>query len=403
MYLLKVDEIIDNIKKLKTFEDVSYYTAHLREPLWRLFVGKWKGTPYYLRELCLETEKILHQSEITTEEILSSLANSDDNSSYFYVCHNILASNNGLDLNESEIIDILSFGKSIPEEVVIDADKLSCAIVAYTLDSNCFNKWDFNLICPREKFNYEINDYKLTKINEIQFCPDGLIYDNKYYLYNRFIKRNKLDFFDKMPATFKILSDNIILNNADFYLRLDERLAVPLGEADISDKLTFEKFRGLQFCFNNTRLEKVKNIVVHGDLETFDKLLMVIKKDYDKELEEEFWHIELEELPYMENKLQDTVCVTFIHGKYYPKQKVFRHMDFIKNQYPYDDYCKKYLDNTTNEPIKIDFYTTKECHYKIWCVENINISEEVWYKLSSVSLGPRYKRLFDEIMKDTLL
>src|SRR5699024_8102689 len=301
-----------------------------------------------------------------------------------------------------EIADILSFERKLPTNVIIDTEKICFAIVAYTLDTNPFNKWDFSKICPREKFQYEITDYKLTKVTGIEFCPNGLIYDNKYYLYSIFINRIKMDYFDKMLAIFKVLSDNILIREADFYLRLDERLAIPLPEANISDKLVSEKFRGLQFNFNNTRLEKVKNIVVHGDLKTFDKLLMVIKKDYDKDIGEEFWHIELEELPYLENKISDIVYVTFIHGKYYPNQKVFKHMDFIKNQYNYTDYCEKYQD-TTNSDIKIDFYTTKECHYKICYVEKIEIRKEAWYKVSCVSLGPIYRKLFDEIMESTLL
>ncbi|MGG3798675.1 hypothetical protein [Metabacillus fastidiosus] len=239
----------------------------------------------------------------------------------------------------------------------------------------------------------------MTKVKDIEFCPEGFIYDKKYYLYNIFIDRKKLEYFDRMPAIFKLLSDNIPLNKADFYIQLDERLSVPLSEANISDRLLSEKFRGLQFNFNNTRLENIKNIIVHGNLETFDKLLMVIKKDYDQVLNEEFWHIELEELPYMENKSRDSVCVTFIHGKYYPNPKVFRHIDFIKNQYKYDDYCKKYQD-MSNDDIKIDFYTTKECHYKIWCVENTEISEDIWYKISMISLGTMYKKLFDEILEN---
>ncbi|USK76211.1 hypothetical protein [Peribacillus frigoritolerans] len=394
-----VEKVVNKIKNLGTFEDLSYYTLHLGVPLWRIFGGQWKGIPYYLLTICEEVEEILHQSDITTEDILLYLANSDQ---YFFVCRNLLAANKGKSLNESEILDILSFQTRLPQEVMINRESLVCAIVSYTLDTNRFNNWDFRLIGPREKFQYEITDYKLTRLKEFELCPEGLIYDDKNYLYNRFINREKLGNFDTMPAVFKVLSDNIPLDKADFYLRLDERLSVPLINAQISYKQFSEKFRGLEFNFSGTQLEKIKNIVVHGNLETFDKLLMVIKKDYDTELNEEFWHVELEELPYMENKFQDTVCVTFIHGKYYPNLKVFKHMDFIKNQYPYDQYCKKYQDMSNND-IKIDFYTTKECHYKIWCVENIDISEETWYKVANLSLGPIYKKLFDEIIENTHL
>lgn len=399
MDFAKVEQAIDKITKLDIFEDLSYYTYHLGVPLWRLFTH-WNGIPYYLQKICNQTEEILIESELTIEEILLYLANSKKDMSYFFVSNNLLLTNTGVKLDPPAAHDIVTFEKRLPQEVIIDKQKISCAIVAYTLDTNRFNKWDIRLICPRERFQYEITDYKLTNVKGIEFCPEGFIYDNKYYLYNIFINRKKLNNFDRMPAVFKVLSDTIPLNEADFYLRLDERLSTPLLEADISDRVLAEMFRGVQFNFNSTRLDKFKNIIVHGDLETFDKLLMVIKKDYDTFLEEEFWHIELEELPYVEDKEMNTVCVSFIHGKYYPNQKMFRHMDFIKNQYDYENYCEKYKD-FSNGDIKIDFYTTKECHYKIWCVENIEISEEAWYKASSISLAPVYRKLFDEIMENT--
>lgn len=396
----KVEGLLDKIRQLDIFEDLSYYTIHLELPLWRLFTH-WNGIPYYLQKICDETDKILAESEVTIEEILLYLANSDKDMSYFFVCNNLLLTNTGIKINESVACDILTFETRLPQEVIIEKQKILCAIVTYTLDTNRFNKWDFRQICPKEKFNYEITDYKLTNVKGIEFRPEGFIYDNKYYLYNIFIDKKKLNNFDRMPGVFKLLSDSLPLNDADFYLRLDERLSVPLSKADITDRVLAERFRGIQFHFNNTRLDKIKNLIVHGDIETFDKLLMVIKKDYDTVLDEEFWHIELEELPYVENKVADTVCVTFIHGKYYPNKKVFKHMDFIKNQYDYQHYCEKYND-MSNGDIKIDFYTTKECHYKIWCVENIDISEETWYKVSNISLGPVFRKLFDEIMENTL-
>ncbi|MDR7239151.1 hypothetical protein [Neobacillus drentensis] len=400
MNLSKVETLISKIKEIDIYEDLSYYTFHLGLPLWRLFTH-WNGIPFYLRKICEETDRILMQSEATIEEILLYLANSTKDMSYFYVCNTLLLTNTGIKLNEIDSMNILTSEKRLPQEVVIDRDKILVAIVGFTLDTNRFMNWDFRTICPRECFQYEITDYKLTKVSGVEFCPQGFIYDNKYYLYNIFINRNKLNNFDRMPAVFKVLSDNIRLNEADFYLRLDERLSIPLSEADVTDRVLAEKFRGIQFNLNNTRLDKIKNIIVHGDIETFDKLLMVIKKDYDTVLDEEFWHIELEELPYVENKVRDTVCVTFIHGKYYPNQKVFTHMDFIKNQYEYQHYCEKYND-LSNGDIKIDFYTTKECHYKIWCVENIDISEETWYKAANISLGPVFRKLYNEIMENTL-
>lgn len=398
----KVEFVIDKIKSLSMFENLSYYTIHLEVPLWRLFGGQWGGVPFYLKAICYEVKEILKDNSITLEEILLYLATSEKDVSYFFVSHNLLMTNTGVKLSETEIMDIFSFHKRVPQNVNIDEEKISCAIVAYILDTNRFNSWDLKLLCTREKFSYEITDYKLTKMKNVQFCPNGFIFDDKYYLYSIFIERKKLEYSDEMPAVFKIISEDILPSGADLYMRLDERLAISRSVADITNILVSEKFRGLQFKFSNTQLEKCKNILVHGNIYTLDKLLMVIKKDFDDRLNEHFWHIELEELPFVEEKNLKNVCVTFIHGKYYPHSKVFKHIDFIKNQYEYLEYCEKYMDLTNND-IKIDYYTTKECHYKIWCVENVDISEENWYKLSRISLGETYQKLLDEILENTQL
>ncbi len=101
----------------------------------------------------------------------------------------------------------------------------------------------------------------------------------------------------------------------------------------------------------------MKNIIFHYDPETFNKLLRVIKKDYD--IKEELWHVKLEQLPYIDrSKYRKTVCTTFLHEKYYSNRQIFRHIDFIKNQYPFEKYCDKKEDRS-NQDIQIDYYTTK--------------------------------------------
>lgn len=289
----------------------------------------------------------------------------------------------------------------LPDNIIIDENILSCAVVSFVLDTNKYNDWDFESIVSNERFTYSINDYKLTKVSGIDFRQNGFIYDDKYYLYNIFIDRKTIENYNKMLAIFRLINDNVDLSKADLYLRLDERLAFPLEEVTISQSFCFEKFRGFSFQYADTKLEKIKNIIVHYDPNTFNNLLMVIKKDFDKILNCEFWHVELETLPYIDitSKVKN-ICATFIHGKYYPNQHVFKHVDYIKNQYPFEKYCLKQKDRS-NENIQIDYYTTKNCHYKVWCIENIDISEENWYKLASISLPEQYRNLLDEILEKT--
>ncbi|HEY8804094.1 MAG TPA: hypothetical protein VIM42_03125 [Clostridium sp.] len=395
-----MDELIEKIKSLSIYCNTSYYTHHLELALWRHFSGsKWNGIPYYLKAICEETKCLIKESPLIQEDILKYIANSQDNSSYFYVSQCILLYGISVKLNDLERYSIASGTMNLPQNIVIDEDILSCAVACFVLDGNRYNEWDIEIIVLNEQFAYSFTDYKLTKVTDVDFRQSGFIYNDNYYLYNIFINRKPIEICDKMPAVFQIISDNIDLERGDLYLRLDERLAVPLTEADITHRLVFEKFRGLSFGFANTKLEQIKNIIVNYDPETLNKLLMVIKKDYDSILNEEFWHIELEQLPYIDRgKHSKNVCTTFIHGKYYPALQTFKHIDFIKNQYPFDKYCDKQNDSSKQD-IQIDYYTTKECHYKIWCIENIDISEETWYKLTSVSLSEQYRKLFNEILE----
>nr|WP_243449149.1 hypothetical protein [Clostridium butyricum] len=395
-----MNDLIEKIKALDDYGQACYYICHLKSPLWRYFSGmKWNGIPFYIERLCIKAKTLINQSNLSQEEILKFIAN--NNPCYFFVAQSILVYGISGNLNECERYDIISNKMHLPDNIIIDENILSCAVVGFVLDTNKYNDWDFESIVSNEQFAYSINDYKLTKVSDLDFRQNGFIYDDKYYLYNIFIDRKTIENNDKMPAIFRLINDTVDLSKADLYLRLDERLAFPLEDVTISQSFCFEKFRGFSFKYADTKLEKIKNIIVHYDPNTFNKLLMVIKKDFDKILNCEFWHVELESLPYIDitSKVKN-ICTTFIHGKYYPNQNVFKHIDYIKNQYPFEKYCLKQEDRS-NENIQIDYYTTKNCHYKVWCIENIDISEENWYKLASISLPEQYRNLLDEILEKT--
>lgn len=110
----------------------------------------------------------------------------------------------------------------------------------------------------------------------------------------------------------------------------------------------------------------------------------------------DFWHIEIETLPYYENRMCP-VITTFLHGMYYPQNEIFTHIDYTKNQYSADEYQQKYADSIDGMPI--DHYTScRDWHYKIWCIENGEFSKETWYKLMIVSLPRIYQNLLNEIL-----
>lgn len=279
--------------------------------------------------------------------------------------------------------------------IQVEAEFLFLIISGFILDTFGKKYIDINDMLLGEQFAYETNQYGLTPVPGVEFRADSFIFDGKAYLYNLLTNKSKIGFFDGMPGFAKIITENV--DSGDILLRLDERLAVPADQIISYSTLNFEKFRGPQFHFADTDFTKAKTIIVHIDSKTCDKLLMVIKKDYDDTRKKAFLHIEIETLPYCPTGEANSPCITtFLHGMYYPEDDVFTHIDYTKNQYIYSDYEQKYAD--ANPEIPIDFYAEKKLHYKIWCIENGTYSREIWYKLMVASLPKKYHILLDEIL-----
>lgn len=388
----RVEDLLLEIMYLEEFESVRYYAYNLAKPMWNIFKLEWKSIPYFLRVICEKSRQLIKNNEVELGDILKLYS---EDPCYLWVASNINTVKPQTNLSEMEIIGKLMDGEDVSEYVDVEEEKLICSLVCYTIDNNPLRSLNFNEICKSEVFKYSTTDYNLTNVDTVEFLSSGYVYDNKYYLYNRCINKEKIQLYDKKPAIFRIIEEEIL--NPDIYLRLDDRLASPSADAISLETIGFDRFRGIQFKFSKTILNDIKNIIVHQDIKSLDKLLMVVKKDFDTELNEEFWHVEIEELPYIEESYSKKITTTFIHGQYYPKIKYFRHIDFTQNQYALEVYLEKYVD-TSNTEILIDHYTDKKNHYKIWCVEGANIKEETWYKLVKASLHRDYRELFDEIL-----
>ena len=277
---------------------------------------------------------------------------------------------------------------------MVDMDVLALIVVSFVFDNLYESKIDIREIVGREEFLYPTNQYGLTKVNGAIFKKDGLIFDGKGYYYNFFTNKTMLSPYDKTVGFAKIINDET--QNCDILYRIDERLSVPESEYYDYTGVPFAKFRGPQFKFEKSNLAGKKTIIVHMDENTADKLLMVIKQDFDQNTKEEFWHIELETLPH-KDATNGYVITTFLHGMYYPQRDRFSHIDYTKNQYNGDVYLQKYTDSQNGIPI--DQYTeTRDLHYKIWCIENGEFTKETWYKLMIVSLSDSYQKLLNEIL-----
>ena len=277
----------------------------------------------------------------------------------------------------------------------IDLDTIALMVVCFVLDNLTPQTINIAEFIKEEVFLYPTNQYNLTKVNGAMFRLDGLIFDGKGYYYNILTNKTLINPFDSMPGFAQIICNEI--SSCDILYRLDERLSMPANQYQDYSGVAFAKFRGPQFKFSSKNFTDKKTIIVHYDVDSLNKLLMVVKKDNDQLTGEDFLHIEIETLPYI-NSTSSYVITTFLHAIYYPKTDVFTHIDYAKNQYTADTYLQKYADNKIGLPI--DIYTeTKNMHYKIWCVENGIISKETWYKLMIISLPELYQTLLNEILE----
>lgn len=392
--------ILQIIAQSPKYIDASYYARHCVFPMWRNFnLAEYNNPPYFFKSFCNEVEKYIVDEQITTNEIVSYFAAiSHEYTNYFWVSQCILK--HGLNLEDYTLLYNIASGETeLDETSIISNEILAQALAAHIIDCFPHDCSNFEKLVLDERFEYPITDYKLSRVTGLSFEQEGFTFDNKYHLYNRFIDRSPFENEKSIPAIFSLLKKQADFVNADFFMRLDARLSIPISEFDRQTKVFAARYYGPTFNFSNTDLSRLKTFIVHGNPESGNKLLMVIKKDFDNSLNLEFWHIELETLPnYQSNSNIKRATTTFIHGKYYPSEKSFRHIDFIKNQYSIDDYYKKYVGSTTTD-IPIDFYTTKECHFKIWCIENISLSENLWHQISSICLPDEYSTLLDEMLQ----
>lgn len=305
-------------------------------------------------------------------------------------------------LNKNMIINIQKLANNIAArcnlvDLLVDVDKNDIAfmLLIYILDNILSENKDFDWILKNEKFIYERNSYNLTKINGCCFKKDGVLFDGKVYLYNLFLDKICINQFDSMPGFAKIITEEV--KDGDILYRIDENLAIPEEYYHNYTGVKFAKYRGPNFDFKKEGLQDLKTITVHINEKTLDKLMLVIKTAYDEKTKEEFWHVEIETLPYIKNNIK-YVYTSFLHGMYFPKKNKFTHIDLAKNRYSYDIYVEKY--NDANGNIKIDQYTNnKNEHYKLWCIENGEYSIMTWKKLILASLNEEYAELFREIVE----
>ena len=337
--------------------------------------------PKYLENLIGIVIDKFNESGISTVDMLQYMLDNDINNWIHYYAYTF----------------IIPVEKGEENEAVNDLSELyAFVLTGYILDTFREKRIDIKNLVEGQVLAHKTNQYDLTVVDGVEFKRDYFVFEGKAYLYSILTNTNTMQFGDTMPAFARIITEQV--KDGNILLRLDERLALPINQAISYSTLNFEKYRGPQFHFKDSILKNPKTITIHIDENTADKLLLVIKKKVDNNSKKDFWHIELETLPYRDTASKGKYCITtFLHGMYYPEDDCFTHIDCTKNQYEMSEYIKKYSECEPDIPV--DLHTkSNELHYKIWCIENGRYTREVWYNLMTASLNEKYRTLLDEIL-----
>lgn len=292
------------------------------------------------------------------------------------------------------IFEVINKNLKIEDYFILDKKIITYGFICWIIDNDFVSIIGLPQIKKYENLIYNPNKYGLSKLNDVEFFRQGYIYNGKYYLYNIFLDTSILEANDNVPGTIKIILRDI--ENVDFRMRIDKNLSIDKNKFISTSSFSFQVFRGIEFNIND--IEKIvfsKEIIVHFNPESFNKLIMIIKPD--KEENEKFYHIEIEELWNCDNIKDEIILTNFIHSKYYPSRKAFNHIDFSVNQYDYETYKLKYMDSQNITGVAVDKYSNT--HYKVWCVEAEKIAIETWSKLVSITLDDPFRELFSEIIK----
>ena len=337
--------------------------------------------PKYLENLIGIVIDKFNESGISTVDMLQYMLDNDINNWIHYYAYTF----------------IIPVAKGEENEAVNDLSELyAFVLTGYILDTFREKRIDIKNLVEGQVLSHKTNQYDLTVVDGVEFKRDYFVFEGKAYLYSILTNTNTMQFGDTMPAFARIITEQV--KDGNILLSLDERLALPINQAISYSTLNFEKYRGPQFHFKDSILKNPKTITIHIDENTADKLLLVIKKKVDNNSKKDFWHIELETLPYRDTASKGKYCITtFLHGMYYPEDDCFTHIDCTKNQYEMSEYIKKYSECEPDIPV--DLHTkSNELHYKIWCIENGRYTREVWYNLMTASLNEKYRTLLNEIL-----
>lgn len=354
----EIEEYLVNVLESQEYVSIEYLLMSIRKNYLHYLSGarlKQFEIPEYLEELVNVVRDKFEKTKISADEMLGYMLDNDINDWIFYYAN----------------VFIFPAAQGEMSDCVKDVNELFYLVLTgYIIDLFRDRKIDIVKIVKNERLEHEKNQYGLSVVNGVVFKRDYFIFENKAYMYSILTNTEVIEFTDTMPAFARIITEKI--ETGDILLRLDERLALPVNQAISYSTLNSEKYYGPQFHFKDSIFRDSKTVIIHIDADSCDKLLMVIKQDYDMNRNEKFLHIEIETLPYIGGKTDAKHCITtFLHGMYYPSDDSFSHIDCTKNQYPLSDYLKNIQ---KNKKIYLLIYIQKKIciiKYGVWKMENI--------------------------------
>jgi hypothetical protein len=366
----------------------NYYLKYFPKQLSRLFVQNPETIAYFMEPAVEEVYVLIKEANFDMETILNYFCESD----FWYVGFRILKPKAEYKGQDTLFFSVVENNLKFKDFFEINEKIVIYAFLCYLIDCNKVKVLGLEDIEQHEELIYDHNKYGLSNITFAEFRRQGFIFDNKYFLYNIFFDTSISSSFSEVPSTIQIIFSEV--NQPKFEMRLDNKLAVPVSKMVTTATVDAQVFRGIQLNFADiNRLVNRKEIIVHFDPDTMNKVVMIIKEDNDNG--EPFFHIEIEELWNPDYVNDDLVLLNFIHAKYYPATNSFNHIDFSVNQYSKSVYSDKFTDNPNITGISIDRYC--DIHYKIWCVEARFIPIETWSKLVVNTLDEPFRDLFFEM------
>lgn len=386
MEIVNLRELNKLIRETNEYLEKIYFVRSMTTISFSLFVAMFPDEQKCFQQLVKKIQIIIDEN-IEKIDIQNIYREINNNNVYMLSCS--LFS----DDSETCFNNKLHHTGNINNSVDWDSEKFAKIILAQLFDIDQKQGVDLSKVIVNERFEYKTTDYKLTKLDDWEFYADGIIFDNKAYLFNGLLIRDKISEMDNIPGFARIILKN--KSNGNFFFRIDEQLAMPKDKKIEYTGTKFAQYFGPKFSFDHiNKFLNGKSITIHYNESTMNKLLLVVKPDYDEKLKQDFLHIELETLPTPDSFNNRNVITTFLHGKYYIDSRTFNHIDLANNQYLIEEYERKY----NGIGINVDYHSLKNLHYKQWCIEDGVYDEKTWYELVICSIKKEYRDLLDEIL-----